>query len=132
MLSLFGQRQWGSQCASNLQVLGLNQSPNFPPHRTGLRHESPNVSSLGRSATVAWKSLPNLPLPHEMETKIPRPPSSTCTRCREWEAVEIQKLHYFKLTVSFLLAGVFNDIQLDDANTLSRSSTSHARSRSSA
>lgn len=35
-------------------------------HQTGFWHELLGVSSLGRSATVAWTSLLDLPLQHEL------------------------------------------------------------------
>ena len=95
VLSLFGQRQWASKGARSFQS---------PSAWFNLISELP--SSNGFSSRVAQCFLSGsfsycrLDIPTRSPAapldgnEIPRPPSSTSTRWREWEAVEIQTKTY--------------------------------------
>jgi hypothetical protein len=57
-----------------------------PPSSNGFHHESPSVSSV--SFSYYRLDFPTRPPASARDgNEIQRPPSSTCTRCREWEAV---------------------------------------------
>ena len=93
-------RRIGPRVAPISQCVALSQSPNLP-HRTRFQHESPNVSSQSFSY-YRLDICTRPPTAARDRNEIPRPRSSTCTRCKEREAVEIQRRRVIVRALAFI------------------------------